>query len=117
MRQTLLIIALLVHVGCVSSDDVRIDTGSEARFEASLNAMQHTLSQSEQQKLMMALLQVRMMGIGSAGEAQESIGDGKVLAADQLGAIDGFTYEEILALAEQSGTEVEVIGTRGSATD
>jgi hypothetical protein len=117
MYRTLSIIVLLLHFGCSSSDEVRIATASEAAFEASLSAMQRTLSKSERQELMIALLQIRMMGIGSADDARESIGDGQVLSSDRLSVLDGLTYDEIVLLAERFGADVEVMRTSSSETD
>ena len=117
MYRTFSIIVLLLHFGCSTSDEVRIDTASEAAFEASLSAMHRTLSQSERQELMIALLQIRMMGIGSADDARESIGDGQVLSLDHLGALDGLTYNEILLLAERYSADAEAMRTGGSETD
>lgn len=110
MSRLILLIALLtVQFGCASSDAVRMDTGSEAAFEASLNEMQRTLNQAEKQKLMIALLQIRMMELGSAREAQESVSGGQVINANKMSAINGLTYQEILLLAEQSDVNAEIL--------
>lgn len=109
-RLILMTSLLLVQLGCASTDAPRIDTQSEAAFAASLDAMQRTLGPAEKRKLMIAMLQIRMMGFGSAREAQESVGGGQVLTAGKMRAIDGLTYQEILSLAGRSDNDAQVVG-------
>lgn len=111
MKMWILFFALLFYAlsGCAGSDTVRIDTESDAAFEESLGAMQRTLSREQQMKLMVALLRVRMAGLNSAGEARASIDGGQVLSADNMGAVDGLTYSEILEFAELSDVDAEVL--------
>jgi hypothetical protein len=58
---------------------------------------------------MVALLQIRMSGIGSAEDAQVSVGGGLVLSAEKMTRIDGLTYSEILDMASQSDIKTEVL--------
>lgn len=103
------ILGLPVLAGCAGSDTVRISTESEAAFEKSLEAMHRNLSQEEQLKLMVALLQVRMAGMKSSTEARASTKGRQVLSADELRAIDGLTYTEILKVARLAGADAELM--------
>jgi hypothetical protein len=111
MKNQVLCVAVLLTglSGCADSRPVRMDLTSESTYEASLKAMQSSLSREEQANLMVALLRIRMSGISSAKDAQVSVGGGLVLSAEKMTKIDGLTYSEILDLASQSGVKTEIL--------
>ena len=109
MPKLCFVVLLVTLFGCAGSDPVRINVESDEAFEESLAEMQSSLSREERTGLMVALLRIRMAGLGSAKEAHSSIGGGQVLATDKMHAIDGLSYSEIMNLAELSDVKMEIL--------
>lgn len=95
-----------VLVGCATQEAVRIDAASEATFNDTFSRMSAQLSRDEQVQLMIAVLAIASNGYESASDFLQDYPGGAPSALDIKDQIDGLTYGEILALAEESTIQI-----------
>jgi hypothetical protein len=104
--QNLWFIAIFGALASWANDEpIRINAETEAAFVSSYKAMEQSLNREERIRLYGAILRVRLQGIGSAEESRRILGGQPIRPIDVKDRIDGLTYEEILALAEESDVE------------
>lgn len=100
-----MLIALLFLTGCaVSKETIRIDGSSDGSVEQSYKRMLNSLNQDRQMKLVMAILQLNMIGVDSAKEmlADSALRHpGPVRIKDKIAGLDS---GEIVALANKTAT-------------
>lgn len=90
---------------CASDKPIRINAETEAAFVSSYKAMEQSLNRGDRIRLYGAILRIRLQGIGSAEESRRKLGGQPIRPLDVMDQIDGLTFEEILARAEDSDVE------------
>ena len=105
MSRIVMVLVGFVLAGCASSGwrALRIDGTSEARFTASLTEFQETLNEQRRYILERSLLDVWIVGAGTAADAHLRGEEASYTPRDYLDEVDGLGYAEIVELADPSG--------------
>ncbi len=111
MKIITLIVFVLTMAGCANSNtlDYVVDGRSDATTNQTLANIQSTLSSSERQKLMLALIAIKLDGVNGSDYLANGSEGNNIKNLSGIGAkIDGSNYTQIIELAEKSSTNVSL---------
>jgi hypothetical protein len=102
-------IAAIVLTGCASMSEWRtltIDSSSESAFRDSVTLLNDELPTVHREMFALALVDIANTGIETAGPSDD--GSPAYTDADFRGDLDGLTYDDVIALADQTGMSVRL---------
>lgn len=120
MRNLALSTVAIALAGCASTAEWRtlsIDSSSESAFQESVSSLNDELSSKRQQYLALALIDIAVTGAENAGVTED--GNPAFTDEDFRSQLDGLTYRDVIALADETGIPVRLqyyySGGRGTA--
>ena len=98
---------LVVFVGCATTGQPRVDSSSEASFFESLNAINQSLSESEQRDLVEALMVIQLTDAESVTDVFAHPELEVFTSPDLRMRLEGMAFDDILKYAKRSLGEFE----------